>query len=100
AGRARHLREALDRALDFLARDHHQVGHFIDDDDEIRQLFKLHLLALVDGLARLLVEARLYGAVDDLALAHGLFHARVEAVDVTHTDLRHLAVALFHFAHR
>ena len=37
ARRARHLREALDRALDVLARDHHQIGHFVDDDDDVGQ---------------------------------------------------------------
>ena len=37
AGGARHLREALDRALDVLAGDHHEVGHFVDDDDDVGQ---------------------------------------------------------------
>jgi hypothetical protein len=36
AGGARHLREALDRAFDVLAGDHHQVGHLVDDDDDDR----------------------------------------------------------------
>ena len=30
AGGARHLRQALHRAFDVLAGDHHQVGHFVD----------------------------------------------------------------------
>ena len=37
AGGARHLREALDRAFDVLAGDHHQVGHLVDDDDDVGQ---------------------------------------------------------------
>ena len=37
AGGARHLGEALDRALDLLAGDHHQIGHLVDDDDDVGQ---------------------------------------------------------------
>ena len=62
AGRARHLRQALDRAFDILAGDHHQVGHLVDDDDDIGQFLELHLLLLVDRLAGLAVEAGLHGA--------------------------------------
>ena len=68
AGGARHLREALDRALDVLAGDHHQVGHLVDDDDDIGQGREVHLLLLVDRLAGLAVEAGLHRARDDLAL--------------------------------
>ena len=68
AGGARHLRQALDRALDVLAGDHHQVGHLVDDDDDVGQLFELHLLLLVDRLAGLAVEAGLHRAGDRLAL--------------------------------
>ena len=91
AGRARHLREALDRALDVLAGDHHQVGHLVDDDDDVGQLLELQLLVLVDRLAGLAVEAGLHGAGERLALGARLGDARVEAVDVAHADLRHLA---------
>jgi hypothetical protein len=31
AGGTGHLRQALDRAFDILAGDHHQVGHFVDE---------------------------------------------------------------------
>ena len=68
AGGARHLRQALDRALDVLAGDHHQVGHFVDDDDDIGQRVERHLLLLVDRLAGLAVEAGLHRAGDRLAL--------------------------------
>ena len=37
AGRARLLREARDQFLDLLADDHHHVGEFVDDDDDVRQ---------------------------------------------------------------
>ena len=68
AGGARHLRQALHRAFDVLAGDHHQVGHFVDDDDDVGQLLELHLLLLVDRLAGLAVEAGLHRAGDRLAL--------------------------------
>ena len=68
AGGARHLRQTLDRAFDLLAGDHHQVGHFVDDDHDIGQDGQVHLLLLVDRLAGLAVEAGLHGAGDDLAL--------------------------------
>jgi hypothetical protein len=72
AGGARHLGEALDRAFDLLAGDHHQVGHLVDDDDDVGQRLEVHLLFLVDRLAGLAVEAGLHGAGDDLALRRRL----------------------------
>ncbi len=68
AGGAGHLGEALDGALDLLAGDHHQVGHLVDDDDDVGQRREIHDLVLVDRLAGLAVEAGLHGAGDDLAL--------------------------------
>ena len=100
AGGARHLREALHRALDVLAGDHHQVGHLVDDDDDEGKRLELELLLLVDRLAGFLVVAGVDGAGDRLALRLGFGDAHVEAVDVAHADLRHLLVALFHLAHR
>ena len=52
AGGAGHLGEALDGALDLLAGDHHQVGHLVDDDDDVGQRLEVHDLVLVDRLAR------------------------------------------------
>ncbi len=68
AGRARHLRQALHRALDLLAGDHHQVGHLVDDDDDIGHGLKLEDFVLVDRLAGLAVEAGLHRALQHLAL--------------------------------
>ncbi len=67
ARRARHLRQALHREFDFLARHHHQVGHLVDDDDDVGHRAVVDVLALIDGAARLLVEAGLYGARERLA---------------------------------
>ena len=100
AGGARHLGEALDRALDVLAGDHHQVGHLVDDDDEIGQGLELELLLLVDRLAAVGVVAGVHGARQRLAAGAGVGEARIVAVDVAHAELRHLLVAVLHLAHR
>lgn len=44
AGCARHLRETLHDNFDILASDAHQVGEFVDDDDDVRQRLEVHLL--------------------------------------------------------
>jgi hypothetical protein len=62
AGRPRHLRQALDRALDVLARDHHQIGHLVHNHHDIRQRLEVELLLLVDRLAALAVIAGVDGA--------------------------------------
>jgi hypothetical protein len=49
AGGARHLRQPLDRAFDLLAGDHHQVGHLVDDDDDVRHRRQVDFLAFLDG---------------------------------------------------
>ena len=100
AGGAGHLRQALDGALDLLAGDHHQVGHLVDDDDDVGHRREVHLLLLVERLAGFLVEAGLHGAQYRLALGAGLGGADIVAVDVAHAELRHLPVALLHLAHR
>ena len=62
AGRARHLRQALDRALDVLAGDHHQVGHLVDDHHDVGDGIELEIFLLVDRLAGFLVVAGVHGA--------------------------------------
>ncbi len=57
------------------------------------------MLGLVDRLAGLAVEAGLHRAGDLLALLLRLADALVEAVDVAHAHLGHLAVAVLHLAH-
>ena len=100
AGGARHLRQTLDRALDVLASDHHQVGHLVDDDDDVGQRRQFHRLLLVDRLAGLAVEAGLHGARDRSCRSPSPRSALgVETVDVAHADLRHLLVAVLHLAH-
>ncbi len=99
AGGARHLREALDRAFDVFPRDHHQVRHLVDHDDDEGKWLKFHFLMLEDRLAGLAVEAGLHRAGDGLALFAGFRDADIETVDVADAHLGHFLVALFHFAH-
>src|SRR6476661_1180172 len=89
SGRARHLRETLHGAFDVLAGDHHQVGHLVDDHDDIRQRLEIELLVLVDGLAAFLVVTGMDGARKLLALRLRLRHARIVTVNVAHAELRH-----------
>ncbi len=100
AGGARHLRQALHRAFDILAGDHHQVGHFVDDDDDVGQRLEIELLVFIDRLAGFLVETGMHGARQFLALGLGFHKARIVAVDVAHAELGHFLVAFLHLAHR
>ena len=49
ADRARHLRQAANRFFHFVAGHHHQVGEFVDHDDDERQ--RAVRLALLGHLA-------------------------------------------------
>ena len=76
AGGARHLRETLDGAFDILAGDHHQVGHFVDDDDDVGHRPQVEFFGLVHRFAGLAVEAGLHGSRDLLTLGERLLDAR------------------------
>ena len=95
----RHLRQSLDASLDLFARDHHQVGHLIDDHDDIGEGFGLEFLGLEDRFSGILVKAGLDGALEHLALGQRLADAAVIALDVAHAHLGHLAVTVLHLAH-
>ncbi len=99
ACRTRHLRQTLHRAFNILACDHHEVGHFVDNHDDIGHGFEIEFFRLVDRLAGIAVEAGLYRARNRLALFLRQTDTLVEAVNIAHADLRHLAIAVFHFAH-
>ena len=98
AGGAGHLGQPLHRALDILAGHHHQVGHFVDHHHQVGHGIGANLLALVDGAAGV-IKAGLHGAFKVLTLGPGLARALIVAGDIAHADLRHLAVAVFHFPH-
>ena len=57
------LREALDEALDLLARDHHQIGQFVDETT-MRGSSEVELLFLVGRLSGLGVVSRSGPAAD------------------------------------
>ena len=99
AGSAGHLCEALDRGFDLLAGDHHQVGHFVDDDDDERQGFQGEGLFLEGRAAGVGVEAGLHPPGDHLPLGAGLGHTVVVAADVAHAEQAHGAVAALHLPH-
>ena len=72
-GGARLLREAGNQFLHLLSCDHHQVGKFVDDDDDDRQRLERLRLAGVEG-ARILDQSgaeALLGAGDMLYLPPG-----------------------------
>src|SRR5580704_7629222 len=100
AGGARHLRQPLYRAFDILARYHHQVGHLVDDYDDIGQRVEIELLVLVNRLAGFTIVAGVNRTAELFAFAARFGQTRIVAVDVAHAELRHFLVALFHLAHR
>ena len=100
AGGARHLRQALHRAFDLLAGDHHQVGDFVHHHHDVGHGLEFEHFVFIDRLAGLAVEAGLHRALEGFALVLGLADAVVEGFHAAHAHLGHLAVALFHFAHR
>ena len=96
---ARHLRQTLNAGLDLFAGNHHQIGHLIDDNNDIRQQLWLEFLGLEDRIAGLIVKAGLDSAAEHLALGQRILHAAIEAVDIAHAHLGHLAIAFLHLAH-
>ena len=84
AGRARLLRDAADRGLDLLGRDHHEVGQLVDDDDDLGQdLVGFGRAALgLGGLGLLLA------------------HEGVIVLQLAHLAVRKQLVAPLHLAHR
>ena len=100
AGRAGHLGQALDRRLDVLAGDQHEVGHLVDHHHDVGQRLQVDRLVLVQRVAGVRVEADLDLAGQDLAAAPRLLDPLVVAVDIAHAELRHGAVAVLHLPHR
>jgi hypothetical protein len=86
--------------FDLLAGHHHQVGHLVDDHDDVGHRLEIELLGLEDRLAGLVVEAGLHGRVSCSPSWRRHGDALVEAVDVAHAELRHLLVAVLHLADR
>ncbi len=94
----RHLRQALDTGFDFLASDHHQVGHLVHDNDNIGQCFGGEFFGLENGFAGIVVKSSLYGSTEHFALGERFFHTPVKARNISHAHFGHLAIAVFHFA--
>ncbi len=99
AGGARHLRETLHRGFDFLAGRDHQIGHLVDDDDDVGHRLQGELAGFVDRLAAGRIEAGVNGALEALAALKRVGDAIIVAGDVAHAELGHAAIAIFHLAH-
>ncbi len=97
--RPRHLREALDTALDFLAGDHHEVSHLVDHDDDVRDMLQRQDFGLMDGLAALII-AGLHLAGELVALLAIARSFLIETGQVAHARLGHELIAAFHLTHR
>ncbi len=78
---ARHLRQSRDGLFDVARIDHHQIGEFVDHDDEIGKRLVFGVLDIVEERERL-----------------RLLERAVVLVDVAHAALRQQLQALFHFA--
>ena len=63
--------------LDLLAGDHHEVGHLVDDHNDIGQNLRREFLGLEDWFTCLVVESGLHRAAEHLAFRaapHGPGH--------------------------
>jgi len=85
--------------LDLFARDHHQVGHFVNDHNDIGQFLGRVLFSLENRLARVFVKSGLHGAFEILTLLQRFGDAAIVAFDVAHAHLGHFAITFFHLAH-
>ena len=83
------LCQAGDEFLDFLAHHHHQVGQFVDDNDQMWQALQ--------RLGRFGREAERVG--NQLFTGAGFGDACVVARQIAHAQLAHEAVAALHLAH-
>ena len=80
--RTGHLSEALDTAFNFLACDHHQVGHLVDDNNNIRNMIRWQRFCFVDWLAAL-IKSGLDLADKFVAIGTVLGGLVIEASEVT-----------------
>ena len=87
SGGANFLRQPLDRRLDLLTSDQHQVSHLIDHDDDQGQFAGVEGLRLKNRLAGLRIKPRLYLADQAFAFRLGFSQAGVEPVDIAYPEL-------------
>jgi hypothetical protein len=70
-----HLRQPGDGFLDIGTIEHHEVGQLIDDDDDVRQRFLIHILeeifaAVIEELVELIDVAHMVGSEEFQAPFH------------------------------
>ena len=90
--------KALDAGFDFLAGDHHQIRHLVDDHHDERHGLGHDFLGFEDRFSGCFVKTGLHGSREHLAFGQGVFDPTVVAFDVAHAHLGHLAIAFLHFA--
>src|SRR5450830_543271 len=83
------LRDTRDELLDFFTHHHHQVGQLIDDDNDGRQFFQ--------RFRRIWRQAERVRYM--LFTLGGIRNLGVVTCQVTHAQLAHQLVALFHLVH-
>ena len=82
-----HLCQTLDRRLDFLTRDHHQIRHFVDNDDDQRQFAGIERLRFENRLPRFGIEPCLDLPDHAFTLGLGIGQTGVEPVDIADSEL-------------
>ena len=102
-GSAAELSDTHNRGLDVLARDHHEVGELVDDDDEIGHLSRRVVVVIECARGLLLVEGRYLShahALEDLESALHLGHSPLQCTrsllgfgDDGHVEVRQAVVS-------
>ena len=92
-----HLRQALNAGFDLFAGNHHQVGHFVYNHNDIGQLLGFKCFCFKDRIAGFIVETSLHGAFEILAIVQGRSDAGVISANIAHAHFGHFAIPVFHF---
>ncbi len=99
---ARHLREAHDRPLDFRGRGGHEVGHLVDDDDDVRQPV-LHAHVVTREILRVhtseQVEAAVHFTQRPFERVHGFRDFRDDRRDEVRDTVVHLKLDALRIHH-
>ena len=100
AGRARHLRQTLNRRFHFLAGHQHQIGHFVDHDHNIRQRSQIQLLLFKKRRPGIWIKTSLHRAHAAFPAGPQFRKLFVVTGNVADIELSHRPVAVFHFLDR
>ena len=100
--RTRELGDTSNRGFNVLRRDHHQVGHFVDNTDDVREFLVRNTDTVINhGLGGLAYGGLLFRAEGEFLLlrqAGFLGEFGVKARDILHATLSEDLVAALHFS--